>query len=81
MRKKNIGGRARKITKSLAEWDEELERAELIAFQMGVEHAERVARPEFNSCPMCALQRERDALEARLRILESSSRRRPRWHQ
>ena len=77
MGKKNVGGRARKVELTLAEWSDTLDRAEARGFEMGLEAAERLSRLPANDCPMCALSRKLEAAEDRLRVLDFSDRRKP----
>lgn len=72
---KNIGGRAKKITLSMQELDEALERVRAAAFDEAYEAYERTSRidnpPRHPKCQTCDLLFDRDDLKKEIRFQQA----------
>ena len=78
-RKKNVGGRAKIVTMTMAEHQAGLERAFDMGVQAGLEAAERTHKLPVVTCPMCRMATELEETRARLRVLENAPRRSSSW--
>ena len=75
-KKRNVGGRAKLITETMAERNNALDRMFDMGFQAGLEAAERLEKLPVVTCPMCLMATELEETRGRLRVLENGQRRR-----
>lgn len=73
---KNVGGGAKKITLSLAELQEKLDRVRATAFEEAYEAHERATRiqnPRHPDCQTCELLFQRDELKKEVRVYRANT--------